>query len=455
MKRDHYESPLSSRYASAEMSHLFSPLTRYTTWRSVWIALAKAEKISGLNITAEQIAAMEKVREKIDWEKAEAWEKTTRHDVMAHIKTFGEQAPAAAGIIHLGATSSTITDNADLLIMRQALGFVQHKLVQVIRHLASFAKRYATLATTSYTHFQPAQPTTVGKRACLWLQDFVFDLRDLEHRLLQLPFLGLKGATGTQASFLSLFDGNEKKVAYLETAFAKELGFTRVLPISGQTYTRKIDMQILGVLGGIAATCHKFATDLRLLSHLKEITEPFEKEQVGSSAMPYKKNPMLSERICSLSRFIISLQENPAYTAATQWLERSLDDSANRRLSIPEAFLATDAILQTAIHIAAHMHVHENEIRMHLEEELPSFATEHLLMASTRKGKDRQEVHYYLREVIHAHKATFFKHLSEKNLDLSRSEIDAIEKESLSAGMAPSQVAQFLDDEVTPILTHY
>lgn len=453
---DRYESPLSTRYASVEMSRLFSPLYKYTTWRKIWIALARAEKLSGLNITEEQITAMEKVADRIAWDKAAAFEKTTRHDVMAHIKTFAEQAPIAEGIIHLGATSATITDNADLLQMRDGLNLLRHKLIQVIRHLATFAEKYANLATASYTHFQPAQPTTVGKRACLWLQDFLLDLHDIEHRLDHFPFLGLKGATGTQGSFLSLFEGDERKVRNLETLFAKELGFSHILPISGQTYTRKIDMQVLGILEGIAATCHKFATDLRLLAHLREITEPFEKEQIGSSAMPYKRNPMLAERICSLARFAISLQENPAYTAATQWLERSLDDSANRRLAIPEAFLSIDAILQIAIHITGGMHVHESAIHAHLKEEIPSFATEHLLMAAVRKGKDRQKIHHYLRELSLAHKnESFFNHLSEDTLGLTRKEIEAIEDESLSAGRAPSQVSEFLGSDVAIVLKRY
>lgn len=450
MLHDRYENPLATRYASSAMSHVFSPVSKYTTWRRLWIALARAEKQLGLDIRDEQIAAMEKACGKIDWEKAAAWEKTTRHDVMAHIKTFAEQAPEAAGIIHLGATSCYVTDNTDLMQMRDGLLLIQHKVVQAVRHLSAFAERYAKLATASYTHFQPAQPTTVGKRACMWLQEFLFDLKDLEYRLEHFSFLGVKGATGTQASFLALFHGDEKKVKKLDDLVAKELGFSRVLTIAGQTYSRKLDMQILGILGGLAATAHKFATDLRLLSHLREITEPFEKEQVGSSAMPYKRNPMLCERACSLARFVLSLQENPAYTAATQWLERTLDDSANRRISIPEAFLATDGVLQLVIHIAGGMEVHEGAVRLHLEDEVTSFATEHLLMAAVRKGKNRQEVHDCLREHI-LHK----KELSAEKLGLTNQEIEAIEKESLSAGCAPSQVADFLQNEVAPLLKRY
>lgn len=450
MPHDRYESPLATRYASSPMSHLFSPLYKIATWRKLWIALARAEKDLGLDISDEQIAAMEKVRETIDWKKAAEWEKKTRHDVMAHIRTFGEQAPNAAGIIHLGATSSYVTDNTDLLQMRDGLLLIRHRLVQAIRHLATFSEKYAKLSTASYTHFQPAQPTTVGKRACMWLQDFSLDLRELEHVLEHFPFLGVKGATGTQASFLSLFQGDEKKVHKLEESVAKQLGFSRVLPISGQTYTRKLDMQILGLLSGIAASSHKFATDLRLLAHLREITEPFEHEQVGSSAMPYKRNPMLSERICSLARFVLSLQENPAYTAATQWLERTLDDSANRRLSIPEAFLAIDGVLQLVIHVANGMEVHEKAVHMHLEDEALAFATEHLLMAAVRKGKDRQEIHHYLRDHI-LHKKT----LQPEILGLSEKEIAAIKQESLSAGCAAYQVSHFLQVEIQPILKRY
>ncbi len=459
-----YETPLSTRYASEAMSHLFSPAFKHLTWRKLWIALARAERLSGLNIRDDQIAAMEKACAHIDWEKAASWERSTRHDVMAHIKTFAEQAPEAADIIHLGATSCYVTDNTDLLQMREGLSLLRHQLVQVIRHLSAFAERYAKLATASYTHFQPAQPTTVGKRACLWLQDFVIDLHDLEHRLGHFPFLGVKGATGTQASFLALFQGDEKKVRHLETLVAKEMGFTHVLPIAGQTYTRKLDMQIFSILGGIAATSHKFATDMRLLAHLKEVMEPFGKEQVGSSAMPYKRNPMLCERVCSLSRFVISLQENPAYTAATQWLERSLDDSAGRRLAIPEAFLAIDGVLQLVITIAGGMEVNENAIREHLEEELPSFSMEPLLMAAVHKGKDRQKIHHYLREVSlalsqepAALKKEFFltRLIQDSKLGLTRQEIEAIQSESLMAGCAPSQVAQFLENDVKPLLKRY
>ncbi len=459
-----YQSPLCTRYGSTEMSYLFSPLFKYTTWRKLWVALARAEQALGLPITQNQIVAMERACTTINWTKAEELEKRMRHDVMAHIQTFAEDVPEAAGIIHLGATSCYITDNTDLIQMRDGLVIVQSKLVQIIRYLAGFAQHYATLVTSGYTHFQPAQPTTVGKRACLWLQDFVLDLLDLEHRLASFPFLGVKGATGSQASFLALFSGDEKKVLQLEELVAKELGFLHVLPISGQTYTRKIDMQILGVLGGLAATSHKFATDLRLLSHLKEMTEPFEKEQVGSSAMPYKRNPILCERVCSLSRFILSLQENPAYTAATQWLERTLDDSAGRRIVIPEAFLGIDGVLQLVVHITKGMQVHENAIASHLSEGMADFATEHLLMAAGRKGKDRGEAHHYLREL----KLLLSEEFSENNdelfftriiqddrLGLTAEEVISIRQSSLTAGCAVSQVARFLQNEVDPILKRY
>lgn len=459
-----YQSPLSTRYASEEMSHLFSPAFKHMTWRKLWVALARAERLAGLDIRDDQIAAMERVCTEIDWEKAESWERLTRHDVMAHIKTFAEQAPAAASIIHLGATSAFVTDNTDLLVMREGLTLLRHKLIQVIRYLSNFAERYANLVTSSYTHFQPAQPTTVGKRACMWLQDFLFDLYDLEHRLGHFPFLGVKGTTGTQASFLALFDDDAKKVRQLETFVAKELGFTRVLAISGQTYTRKLDMQIFTILAGLAASAHKFATDLRLLAHLREITEPFGQQQVGSSAMPYKRNPILSERVCALSRFVLSLQENPSYTAATQWLERTLDDSANRRLSIPEAFLAIDGVLQLVIFLTEGMKVNENIIHTHLEEDLPSFAMEPLLMASVRKGKDRQKIHQYLRDVSinlseelpdFKHEALLIRLVQDHQLGLTREEITSILANSLTAGCAPSQVTHFLETDVTPLLKRY
>ncbi len=455
---DRYETPLATRYASAEISFLFSPQFKYTTWRRLWIALAKAQKGLGLPITDAQIQALESQSEKIDFKKAAAFEKIYRHDVMAHIHAYAEACPEAKPIIHLGATSSFVTDNTDLIQMREGLNLLQGKLVLVIRQLAAFAKKHASLACLSYTHFQPAQPTTVGKRACMWLQDLLIDLIDLDARLEDLRFLGVKGATGTQASFLALFQNDHDKVKQLEQRVAQEMGFTHLFIISGQTYTRKQDIRLFAVLSGLAASAHKCATDLRLLAHLKELEEPFSATQVGSSAMPYKRNPIRCERICSLARFLISLNENPLYTAATQWLERSLDDSANRRLSIPEAFLCADALLNLLASLTSDLAVHPKQIEKHLLEELPFLATENILMEAVKKGKDRQHVHERLRQhsLAAKEKGDLLEQISQDpSIGLSQGELETLMNSALGVGRAPSQVEEFLQQEVYPLLERY
>jgi adenylosuccinate lyase len=387
-----YETPLVSRYASPEMAELFSPHHRTLVWRRLWIALAEAEQELGVAISDDQIAEMKANANRVDWDAITRFESECRHDVMAHILAFGEICPKARPIIHLGATSATITDNGDLLQMREALGLIREKLQGVIKHLANLANRWKDLACVGFTHLQPAQPTTVGKRFCLWIQDFVMDLHDLDHRLETMQFLGLNGATGTQASFAQLIGD---RVPELERAFARRAGFSRIFPIAGQTYPRKQDVQLLEVLAGIATSAHKFATDLRLLAHMGEVSEPFGERQVGSSAMPHKRNPILSERICSLSRYLIQLVGNTSYTAALQWLERSLDDSANRRLTIPEAFLCADAVLELILSLDPV--VHPETIAANLEGELPNLSAEAELIAGVQAGGDRQVLHEELR----------------------------------------------------------
>jgi adenylosuccinate lyase len=458
MSSNRYETPLSSRYASEEMSFIFSPQFKHTTWRRLWIALAKGQKQCGLPITDAQIRALETHAEKIDFNKAAAFEKTYRHDVMAHIHAYAEACPEAKPIIHLGATSCFVTDNTDLIQMREGLKILQAKLVLCIRQLASFAEKHAHLACLSYTHFQPAQPTTVGKRACMWIQDLMLDLTDLSARLEDIRFLGVKGATGTQASFLALFQNDADKVKKLEQSVAKEMGFANLFSISGQTYTRKQDMRLFAVLTGLAASSHKLATDLRLLAHLKEIEEPFTPTQVGSSAMPYKRNPMRCERICGLARFLISLNENPIYTAATQWLERTLDDSANRRLSIPEAFLCADALLNLLADVTSDLVVYPARIEKNLAEELPFIATENILMEAVKKGKDRQQIHEALRQHSLAAKqeGQLLQRISQDpTIGLSPHELDQLLNVNHFIGRAPAQVSDFLHTEVHPLLTHY
>lgn len=457
-----YQSPLSDRYASKEMSYIFSPHFKYLAWRNLWIALAKSQKALGLSITDKQIEELEKAKSKIDLSAAEEYEKKFRHDVMAHIHAFGDLCPEAKGIIHLGATSCFVTDNADLIQMREGLILLHNKTIQVIRQLHDFAQRHATQACLSFTHFQSAQPTTLGKRACLWLQDLLMDLTDFEQHLEEIRFLGVKGATGTQASFLSLFEGDHSKVKKLEELVAKEMGFSKLFPIAGQTYTRKQDIRTMSVLCSFAASAHKFATDLRLLAHLKEVEEPSAEKQIGSSAMPYKRNPMRSERICGLARFLISLNENALYTESTQWLERTLDDSANRRLYLPQAFLTADAILNLLCNITSGLIVHPKIIEKHLTDELPFLATEHMLMEAVKQGKDRQIVHERLR--IHSLETS--RKIKEEGLASDLLERIATDPaigltiaqihEQMHAkhfiGRAVEQTHEFLSEQVDPIL---
>lgn len=460
-----YQSPLGERYASEEMSSLFSSQHKHATWRRMWVALAQAEMELGLPITEEQIAELTANVDNIDFEKADEYEKQLRHDVMAHIHTYGDLCPKARPIIHLGATSCLITDNSDVVILRDALQIIQKKLVTVIKKLSDTARKYQNLPCLSFTHFQTAQPTTMGKRMSLWLQDFLLDLEDLEFRLQNLRLLGIKGATGTQASFLNLFEGDHEKVRKLEFLICQRLGFEKPFPVTGQTYSRKQDVQILQVLSGIATSAHKMATDLRLLAHMKEVEEPFSKNQIGSSAMPYKRNPMQSERICSIARYVMSLSENPTYTAATQWFERTLDDSANRRLCIPESFLAVDSILRLLINISADMVVYPKVIEKNLKRELPFLATENILMESVRKGADRQNIH----ELIRQHSVDVGKRIKEegldndlieriandKNIPLNEEELGGCLEPQRYIGRAPQQVEEFLLNDIGDIMNRY
>ena len=399
MSTDRYSSPLSERYASKEMQYIFSQDMKFRTWRKLWIALAEVEKELGLNITQEQIDELKAHQDDINYEVAQAREKEVRHDVMSHVYAYGVQCPKAKGIIHLGATSCYVGDNTDIIIMTEALRLVRKKLVNVIAELAKFADKYKAQPTLGFTHFQPAQPTTVGKRATLWLQDFTIDLEDLDYVLDHMKLLGSKGTTGTQASFLELFDGDLSRVDRLDPMIAEKMGFKNCMAVSGQTYSRKIDMKVANVLAGIAATATKMAQDIRLLQHLKEVEEPFEKSQIGSSAMAYKRNPMRSERICSLSRYVIVDTLNPAITEVSQWFERTLDDSANKRLSIPEGFLATDGILDLCLNVVDGLVVYPKVIEKHMMAELPFMATENIMMDAVKAGGDRQELHEKIREL--------------------------------------------------------
>lgn len=397
MNAEAYDNPLVARYASAEMVRLWSPRRRYRTWRQLWVWLAQAQAELGLPISQAQLDELAAHVDDIDLAAAAAYERRFRHDVMAHVHTYGDCCPQARGIIHWGATSCYVTDNADLLLMREGLVLVRDRLVRVIDRLARFAAAHRDVACLAYTHFQPAQPTTVGKRACLWIHDLVLDLQEVEARLAGLRARGAKGTTGTQASFLALFGGDHERVRRLDERVAELMGFPGVYPVTGQTYTRKVDHQILSTLAGIAASAHKAATDLRLLQHLREVEEPYEAEQVGSSAMAYKRNPMRAERMCGLARYVLSLESSAAHTHATQWLERTLDDSANRRLVIPHAFLAVDALLVLYQNVAAGLVVHRQRIAAHMTEELPFLATENLLMAAVARGGDRQDLHERIR----------------------------------------------------------
>ncbi len=462
---DIYESPLASRYASPEMLYLFSPQKKFSTWRRLWVALARAEMQLGLPITQEQVDEMEAHLDDIDFEKAAQYEKELRHDVMAHVHTYGEVCPKAMPIIHLGATSCYVGDNTDVILMKEGLELICGKLVNVIQRLAAFADRYKALPTLGFTHFQPAQTTTVGKRATLWCNELLMDLDEVNYRIGTLKLLGSKGTTGTQASFLELFDGDGEKVKKLEELIAKEMGFDACVPVSGQTYSRKMDTGVLNTLSGIAQSAGKFATDVRLLSHLKEVEEPFEGKQIGSSAMPYKRNPMRCERICSLARYVITDALNPAFTAYNQWFERTLDDSAGKRISVPEAFLAVDAILNIYLNVAGGMKVYEKVVAKHLQEELPFMATENIMMAAVKAGGNRQELH----ERIRVHSIAAGKTVKEEGkpndlvdriaadpaFGLTREQILAHMEPSMYIGRCPEQVEEFIRDCVQPALAPF
>ena len=399
MSTDRYTSPLSERYASKEMQYIFSQDMKFRTWRRLWIALAETEKELGLNITQEQIDELKAHADDINYDVAKAREKEVRHDVMSHVYAYGVQCPKAKGIIHLGATSCYVGDNTDIIVMTEALKLVQKKLVNVIAELSKFADKYKNQPTLAFTHFQPAQPTTVGKRATLWTQEFMMDLEDLEYVLGTIKLLGSKGTTGTQASFLELFEGDQETIDKIDPMIAAKMGFRECYPVSGQTYSRKVDTRVVNVLAGIAASAHKMSNDIRLLQHLKEVEEPFEKSQIGSSAMAYKRNPMISERIASLSRYVMVDALNPAITSATQWFERTLDDSANKRLSVPEGFLAIDGILDLCLNVVDGLVVYPKVIEKHMMAELPFMATENIMMDAVKAGGDRQELHERIREL--------------------------------------------------------
>ncbi len=460
MSKDRYENPLLSRYASREMSQLWGAQRKFSTWRRLWIALAEAQQELGLAISNEQIEELKNHVDDIDFDAAREHERIRRHDVMAHVHTYGDVCPTAKPIIHLGATSCFVTDNTDLMLLRDGLKLVRQRLVNVIGGLSDFARRHRDLACLGFTHLQPAQPTTVGKRACLWAYDLVLDLEELEHRLDSLRARSTKGTTGTQASFLELFAGDDAKVRRLEQLVAEKMGFDHTYAATGQTYSRKVDAQVLDALSGIAQSAHKAATDLRLLANQKEIEEPFEEGQIGSSAMAYKRNPMRSERICSLARFVISLQSSPAATMATQWMERTLDDSANRRLVLPQAFLAVDAILVLYQNVASGLVVYPNVIAKHLREELPFMATENILMAAVAAGGDRQELHERIRTHSQA-AAAAVKNEGQPNDLLERLAVDehfssvdlsALTDANQFVGRAPRQVDEFLAEVIQPLL---
>jgi len=463
--KDTFESPLNSRYASKEMQFLFSPDNKFRTWRKLWIALAQSEKDLGLSITQEQIDELIASRDNINYDAASREERIVRHDVMAHVHAYGEQCPNAKGIIHLGATSCYVGDNTDLIIMRDGLILIRKRLMHVIAKLADFADIYKSLPTLGFTHMQPAQLVTVGKRATLWLQDLLLDLEELTFVIDHIKLLGCKGTTGTQASFLNLFQGDHEKVLQLDTKIAGMMGFSDTYKVSGQTYSRKIDSRILNVLSSIAQSAHKFSNDIRLLQHLKEIEEPFESSQIGSSAMAYKRNPMRSERMASLARYVIADVLNPAMTAAGQWFERTLDDSANKRISVPEAFLSVDAILSIYLNVVSGLVVYPKVIRKHIMDELPFMATENILMEAVSRGGDRQDLHEKIR--VHSMAAGAEVKVEGKPNDLlERIAGDAtfgLSSETLSAlldpqlyiGRCPEQVTAFLEDDVKPILARY
>ena len=466
MVKDTYESPLSARYASKEMKYIFSPDKKFRTWRKLWIALAESEKELGLPITQEQIDELKAHAEDINYEVAQEREKIVRHDVMSHVYAYGVQCPNAKGIIHLGATSCYVGDNTDIIIMTEGLKLIRNKLITVIRNLSKFADKYKALPTLAFTHFQPAQPTTVGKRATLWLQELLMDLEDVEYQLSKAKLLGSKGTTGTQASFLELFDGAHEKCKMLARKIAEKMGYKACFPVSGQTYSRKLDSQFLNVLAGIAQSAAKFSNDIRLLQHLKEVEEPFEKNQIGSSAMAYKRNPMRSERIGSLSRYVMVDVLNGYFTTATQWFERTLDDSANKRLSVPEAFLAVDGILSLYANVADGLVVYPKVIEQRLRKELPFMATENIMMDAVKKrGADRQQLHEKIREHSMAASRVVKVEGGENDLleriaadeafGVTLEELEKILKPENYTGRAKEQTEDFLNECIKPVLEKY
>ncbi len=460
--KNSYESPLCSRYASKEMQYIFSPDMKFTTWRKLWIALAESEKELGLNITDEQIDELKAHVNDVDYEKVAEYEKQTRHDVMSHIKAYGDQCPNAKGIIHLGATSCFVGDNTDIIIMKKGLELIRSKVLTAIKLLSDFAVKYKDTPTLAFTHFQPAQPTTVGKRATLWIQDLTFDLDEIDFVISRLKMLGSKGTTGTQASFKELFDGDIEKINAVDKKIAEKMGFLETYAVSGQTYSRKVDTRVLNCLSAIAQSAHKFSNDIRLLQHLKEVEEPFEKGQIGSSAMAYKRNPMRSERIASLSRYVMCDALNPAITAATQWFERTLDDSANKRISVAEGFLAVDAILNLVINVSDGLVVYDKVITARLMAELPFMATENILMDAVKLGGDRQELH----EAIRVHSMAAAKAVKEEGkandllerianderFGMSLEQLQSVMNPKNFIGMADKQVESFIKNIVEPIL---
>ena len=460
--KDVYESPLIERYASKEISHIFSPDYKFSTWRKLWIALAESEKELGLPITDAQIASLKSHVDDIDYELAKKYEKKLRHDVMAHVHTYGDQCPDARGIIHLGATSAYVGDNTDIIQYREGLIHVRAQLVNLIKRLSDFAAAYRSLPTLGFTHFQPAQLTTVGKRATLWIQDLLMDYEDITYLIDTIRMRGVKGTTGTQASFMDLFDNDEEKVKALDELVASKMGFDKTYAVTGQTYPRKLDARVLSALSGIAQSLSKFATDIRLLQHLKEIEEPFEKSQIGSSAMAYKRNPMRSERICSLARYVMVDALNPAMTQATQWFERTLDDSANKRISIPEAFMAVDAIITIGENVASGLVVYPKVIHKHIMDELPFMATENIIMEGVKNGGDRQDLHEKIRVLSMEAGATVKQEgkpndlmeriVADGSFGIKSEDIPAILNPERYIGRAPSQVDDFIHDEVMPVL---
>ena len=457
-----YQSPLSERYASKEMQYIFSPEMKFKTWRKLWVALAEVEHELGLPITKDQIEELKSYEDDINYEVAKAREKEVRHDVMSHVYAYGQQCPKAKGIIHLGATSCYVGDNTDIIIMTEAMKLVRKKLLNVMNELAKFAMKYKDLPTLGFTHFQPAQPTTVGKRATLWLQELQLDLEDLEYMIGQQKLLGSKGTTGTQASFLELFNGDHETIRKIDTMIAKKMGFEQCYAVSGQTYSRKVDARILNVLSGIAQSAHKFSNDIRLLQHLKEVEEPFEKHQIGSSAMAYKRNPMRSERIASLANYVMVDALNPAITSATQWFERTLDDSANKRISIPEAFLAIDGILDLYLNVVDGLVVYEKVITKRLMSELPFMATENIMMDAVKAGGDRQELHEKIR--VHSMAAgrvvkeegkendLLERIAGDESFGMTLEQLQKIMKPENFVGRAPQQTEEYITEIIQPIL---